>query len=166
MVPPVTQTAVIGEVHIPENSNTPLVCNRLIKDWKHHRGTVQIHGDATGGARHADAEATNWELVRQYLTPHFDLQWMVARSNPQELDRVANMNARLLNVVGDVRFAVDETKAPNVVRDFEGVMVLEGGSGEIDKKRTPKLSHVSDACGYYAWQTFRVDRDSMRLQVF
>jgi len=29
------------------------------------------------------------------------------------------------------------------------VRVLEGGSGEIDKRFDPRLSHASDALGYY-----------------
>ena len=36
-----------------------------------------------------------------------------------------------------------------MVKDIEGVRVLEGGSGEIDKKSDPKLTHLSDALGYY-----------------
>ena len=43
---------------------------------------------------------------------------------------------------------VDPVKAPHVVRDLEGVVLLKGGSGEIDKKGTPDLTHISDALGY------------------
>lgn len=45
-------------------------------------------------------------------------------------------------------------KAPNVVNDLEGVRLLKGGSGEIDKKADPKLSHISDAAGYYVQKVF------------
>jgi hypothetical protein len=44
---------------------------------------------------------------------------------------------------------VDPVKAPHVVRDLEGVALLAGGSGELDKKSNPALSHISDALGYY-----------------
>ena len=49
---------------------------------------------------------------------------------------------------------VDPVKAPAVVRDFEGVTLLEGGSGEIDKKGAESngLSHVSEALGYYCFE--------------
>jgi hypothetical protein len=43
-----------------------------------------------------------------------------------------------------------------LVRDFEGVRLVEGGSGEIDKKSDSKLSHLSDAIGYYLWREFPV----------
>jgi hypothetical protein len=42
------------------------------------------------------------------------------------------------------------------VRDFEGVRLLEGGSGEIDKKIDPKLSHISDSIGYYVSYAFPI----------
>jgi hypothetical protein len=51
---------------------------------------------------------------------------------------------------------VDARKSPNVVRDFEGVQLLKGGSGEIDKKATPDLTHISDAIGYYVEHCFPV----------
>ena len=40
-------------------------------------------------------------------------------------------------------------RAPNVAKDFEGVTLLEGGSGEIDKKNNEALTHLTDALGYY-----------------
>jgi hypothetical protein len=36
-----------------------------------------------------------------------------------------------------------------VVTDLEGVALLKGGSGELDKKTNPSLSHISDALGCY-----------------
>ena len=49
---------------------------------------------------------------------------------------------------------VDGKKAPHVAKDLEGVRLLEGGSGEIDKRATPTLTHVSDAVGYYVEKEF------------
>ena len=47
------------------------------------------------------------------------------------------MNSRLKSAAGDIRPMVDAVKAPHTVKDFEGVRLLEGGSGEIDKKADP-----------------------------
>jgi hypothetical protein len=33
---------------------------------------------------------------------------------------------------------------------------VKGGSGEIDKKANPELSHLSDGIGYYIWKEFPV----------
>ncbi len=43
---------------------------------------------------------------------------------------------------------VDPKHAPHTIKDFEGVRLLEGGTGEIDKKHDPMLTHPTDALGY------------------
>lgn len=55
---------------------------------------------------------------------------------------------------------VDPSRAPMLVRDFEGVRVLEGGAGDLDKKRDPKLTHISDAAGYYVATDFPVSGET------
>ncbi|MGI9487866.1 MAG: hypothetical protein ACR2RF_18690, partial [Geminicoccaceae bacterium] len=57
-----------------------------------------------------------------------------------------------------VHMMVDPAKCPHLVRDFEGVLLLEGGSGEIDKKSNRELTHISDAAGYYVAEEFPVSR--------
>ena len=150
-------TCVIGEVFIPRNSSTPAVCRRLNADWGDHRGNVVCHGDATGGARgSAKVGGSDWALIRAELLPVFGarLRLSVPRANPPERVRVNAVNARLRNATGDVRLMVDPAKAPHVQKDFEGVRLLMGGAGEIDKKADPGLSHLSDAIGYYVAREF------------
>ena len=43
-----------------------------------------------------------------------------------------------------------------MAKDLEGVALLKGGSGEIDKKAAPELTHISDALGYYIAAEFPV----------
>lgn len=153
-------TAVIGEVYIPDNSTTPAVCRKVLEDWGDHVGPVQCYGDATGGARGtAQTEGSDWELIRQILRfgdgdglAGFGVDrctFHVKPSNPSERARVNAVNSRLRSSSGDVRLMVDPVHAPHVVLDFEGVITLEGGSGEINKKATPSLSHITDGLGYY-----------------
>ena len=53
------------------------------------------------------------------------------------------------------------------MRDLEGVSVLEGSSGEIDKKADPNLTHISDALGYYIERRFPVvARDIKERHIF
>lgn len=156
-----TTTAVIGEVHIPQNSNTIRVCDKLVKDWRGHRGEIYCYGDATGGAGgSAKVKGSDWDLVKQVLYPVFRqrLHFRVDAANPRERARVNAMNSRLFNMLGEVYLVVDPTAAPNVVKDFEGVRVIQGGTGEIDKKRDPALSHLTDGVGYYINKEFPVIR--------
>ena len=154
-----TGTGVIGEVYIPSNSNTPAVCRKIIADWGKHEGPVLCYGDATGGSRGtAKVAGSDWELIKESLLPVFGerLHFRVKRANPPERVRINAVNSRLRTVVGEEWLMVDPAKAPNVVRDFEGVRLLVGGSGELDKKVDLRLTHLTDAIGYYIESEFPI----------
>lgn len=160
---PAFGTGVIGEVWIPQNSNTPAVCRKLIADWGNHQGPVICYGDATGGSRGtAKVQGSDWDLIKAELQPHFRdrLSFRVPNANPPERARVNAMNTRLLAGDGSIRMMVDPMKAPHVVKDLEGVRTLEGGSGEIDKKADRRLTHISDGLGYYVVHEFPVIRQT------
>jgi hypothetical protein len=162
---PITGTAVIGEVWIPANSNTPAVCRKLIADWGAHRGKIICYGDATGGSRgSAKVEGSDWELIAKELRPHFKdrVSFRVKPANPAERARLNAMNSRLKTASGEIRMMVDPAKAPHVVRDLEGVVLLKGGSGELDKKATD-LTHITDGLGYYVEYEFPVTNRSTSI---
>lgn len=153
-----TLTGVIGEVYIKQNSNTERVCDKLIQDWGQHQGEVYCYGDATGGAKgSAKVKGSDWDLVKQKLYPVFGnrLKFRVPKENPRERVRINSVNSRLLNVFEDVYMVVDHT-CKYTIRDFEGVRLIEGGVGEIDKKRDKKLTHLTDSIGYYVSKVFPV----------
>jgi hypothetical protein len=154
-----TVSGVIGEVYIPRNSNTELVSKRLITDWGRHEGLIYCYGDATGGAKgSAKLAGTDWDIIKSILKNHFGdrVYFEVPLANPSERDRINSVNSRLLTMDKKVRLMINPSKAPHVVKDFEGVQCVEGGSGEIDKKKNPDLSHISDAIGYYIHRKFPV----------
>jgi len=155
-------TGIIGEVYIPQNSNTILVCDKLIKDWRKHQGRIFCYGDATGGSGgSAKVLGSDWQLIKERLWSHFridQLFFRIPNSNPRERDRINSVNSRLLNTKGEIRMMVDPSRAPNVVKDFEGVSLVEGGAGSIDKKKNPELSHLTDGIGYYIWQEYPVKK--------
>lgn len=154
-------TAVIGEVWIPRHSNTVRVCDRLAEDWKAHRGEVHCYGDYTGDRRQtSQTEGSDWDLIRSALRKTFgDRLRVKVEPNPRERDRVNAFNSRLRSADGLVRLMVDPAAAPHVVKDLDGVRVLEGTTGELDKKSDKELTHISDALGYYVAQEFPVTGD-------
>lgn len=166
--PAIQGTGVIGEVYIPSNSNTPAVCRRFIQDWGSHSGRILVYGDATGGARGtAQTEGSDWDLVRRELFGHFGPErvfFRVPKSNPAERARLNAVNTRLRSGDGTVRLMVDPVKAPMTVKDFEGVRLLAGGSGEIDKKADPKLTHLTDGLGYYVESEFPTRKRGVFVQ--
>jgi hypothetical protein len=166
---PIVGTGVIGEVWIPRNSNTQAVCKRIVRDWGKHQGRVRCYGDATGGARGtAKVEGSDWDIIEKELRPTFGekLSFYVKDHNPKERARINAVNTRLKAKSGTIRMMVDAHKAPHVVTDLEGVTLLEGGSGEIDKKKAPMLTHLSDAIGYYLEYEFPVmEKQMLKLQL-
>jgi hypothetical protein len=170
MSKPTAGTGCIGEVYIPRNSNTPAVVRKLIEDWGDHEGHVLAYGDATGGARSTTNEdgSSNWDLIKTALYEHYGPQRVSIRlnesdagrpMNPPERSRVNAVNSRLMTDDGTVRFMVDGAECPMLVKDFEGTRLLEGGSGEIDKKSDLLLTHLTDAVGYYVAKEFPVRRE-------
>lgn len=155
-----TISSVIGEVFIPRSSNTERVCRKLIEDWGDHKGKIYCYGDATGGASgSAKVKGSDWDLIKEQLFRHYGEQrvhFKVKRRNPRERQRVNAVNSRLMNADGDIHIQVDGEKAPNMVKDFEGTRIIEGSAGEIDKKSTPMLTHLSDGIGYYVAYEFPV----------
>ncbi len=162
----VVGTAVIGEVYIENNSNTPAVCRKILADWQPvHKGRVEVYGDATGGSKGtAKVLGSDWDLVRAWLTKGGDglagfgdrVSILVKPTNPSERARVNAMNTRCRNGAGLIRLMVDPAAAPRMVKDFEGVVTLKGGSGELDKDHNPTLTHITDALGYYVDYCFPV----------
>jgi hypothetical protein len=158
-------TGVIGEVAIPRHSTTPAVCRKIAQDWGSHRGPVYVYGDATGGSAGSSRIAgSDWDIVKAELQPVYGnrLSLRVPPANPRERVRVNAVNSRLKSAAGDIRLMVDPVKAPHVVRDLEGVRLLEGGSGEIDKKADPHLTHWVDGLGYYISREFPIVAREMR----
>jgi len=160
-------TCVIGEVWIENNSNTPAVCRKLLTDWGAHEGRVEVFGDATGGARGtAKVAGSDWDIAKKALRDGDAsaslkgfgdrVNFYVKSANPAERARVNAMNSRTCTMDGTRRLFVDDAHAPHVVKDLEGVTTLKGGSGEIDKKANPMLTHISDALGYYIDHRFPV----------
>jgi hypothetical protein len=153
-----TITSQIGEVYIKRNSNTEKVCDKLIADWGDHKGLIYIYGDATGGAGgSAKVKGSDWDLVKQKLFPQFGnrIVYKIRKSNPRERRRINAVNSRLMNMTGDIHYQVDAS-CVNTVKDFEGVKILEGSVGEIDKKSDPMLSHLTDGIGYYIEREFPI----------
>lgn len=157
-------TAVIGEVHIPRDSNTAAVCRRIIADWlqgpdggrpiiARHEGDVHIYGDPAGGSKSTKSEAgSDWDIIKSMLRPHLGerLKDRVKREQPKQRVRVNTLNARLRTADGMKHMLVCPRRAPRTIEDLEVVTVKEGTAGEIDKdKDDGRYSHLTDALTYY-----------------
>ena len=154
-----TVTAIIGEVYIPRQSNTVRVCKKIVEDWGNHSGLIICYGDSTGGSGGtAKIKGNDWDIIKQQLLPYFGdrLYFNVPLGNPRERQRVNAVNSRFQSFSGLVRMVIDGKYAPMTAKDFDGVRVIDGTAGEIDKKSDKLLTHLSDAVGYYIHKEFPV----------
>lgn len=159
-------TACIGEVHIPRNSTTVAVCAKLLADWGKHRGRVICYGDASGGNKgSAKLLGSDWDIVRDELHQIYRnrLSFRVKKANPSERARVNAVNTRLKTATGEVSFVIDPS-CRYTIQDFEGVVVLQGGSGELDKAHSPDLTHHTDAIGYYIEREYPTSHTGIKVE--
>ena len=162
---PVIGTGVIGEVHIPQNSNTLIVCRRLYEDWKHHKGEILVYGDPAGGQKKSSGvQGSDWDLIKDFFktTSFADrISYEYPRAHPPVKKRINSMNSRFCSVTGVRRMMVDAVAAPKLIEDLEQLSILEGSDGEIDTKKNKKISHLSDSLGYYITEVFPIDGSDM-----
>jgi len=172
---------VLSRVFIDAHSKTPIVCDRLKKDWaKRHHGDVFCYGDATGGAGgSAKVEGSDWDIIKKSFrqVQNWNVRFRVPKQNPRERVRVNTVCSFLRNVEGKARILVDPRKpkgdqfmgAWEVARDLDEVETVPGGSGELVKPKAGDakyyLTHLTDGLGYYL-QTRWADRKKGKRRAF
>ncbi len=150
---------ILGEIVLPF-SDTPTVCTEFLRRYPSWPGGVRVYGDATGKHAGATAGKTDYAVIRELLGKDHRLSFHVPNANPPVIDRVNSVNAlfrprragQLDRVVGHI----SKGSAPKLVRDLEQVAFKEG-TRDIEKK-DPKLTHSSDAFGYYVYKVARLGR--------
>jgi len=153
-------TACMGEVYIPQNSNTPAVCNKIFEDWGDHVGLVRVYGDATGGNRGtAKLQGSDWDLIDEMFRKRYSGRYdnEVPRGNPSVRGRINAVNSRIRSGNGTNRLMIDTDLCPWLIKDLDGVRILKGSAGELDKAFDRSLTHSSDALGYKIVKDFPVD---------
>ena len=158
----------IGEVCIPKDAHTRMVCRKLIADWGEHRGMVILDGDPAGGARSTqDSDGgSNWKIAVEQLTKHFGERVvnMRQRSAPIILDRINAWNSRLLTADGKVHMRFDRVKCKQLITDCEMVQWKEGADFEIDKKKDLARTHWLDGASYYIAREYPISGAAIPLQ--
>jgi len=147
---------VLEEIILP-NSNTPNMMEKLLMELKKYQYgytlEVEIYGDAAGTQRSSQSQKSNWQIVSEYFMLDRTLhpRFVRRKANPMIVDRVNAVNTMLKSADGSMRLFVDDTKCPELVKDFKKVRWQQDSSGnstglldKSDKRRT----HISDAAGY------------------
>lgn len=153
----VATTCVLNEVFVEDDSNTPMVCEKLRAMYPEHRGPVLLYGDVGGHQRRTSARSTDWEVIEEELGKTYrDVRLRVGRSAPGVVDSVAAVNSRLCTSSGVVRVAVDARTCEQTVRDFGGVVWDDRKEDREIDKRNKKRTHWTDALRYYVAEEFPI----------
>jgi len=144
----------IDELYI-KNSNTIDCCQEFKTRFPNHRSGIELYGDATGRARHADSNITNWKIIENELSA-YGIRTHVPTSNPSERDRINAVNGMICNSKGIRRVYINPNKCKNLIRDLEQVPYKEGTT-QIDKSNL-QLTHSSDAAGYFIESEFSLNK--------
>lgn len=144
------KTLVVDELILDDNGSTPGVI-ALFKSRYPTRTArrATIYGDASGRRRDTRSLTSDYEQWQQHV-PGIGVQ--VPLANGPICDRLNAVNARCLNHKGEVRLLVNP-KCVRTIADLEQVQPVQFGR-EPDKKRDPRLTHTSDALGYYVVARF------------
>lgn len=152
---------VLDEIVLPDSNTPKAVQVFLERAPRIVRGqanvNLRVYGDPAGGARSTTGES-DWQLVRTALARSgFNVSYHVPRAHPLVKDRVNAVNAMLRNSMGEVRMGIDPA-CRELIRDLEQVVwatdAAKNPIGDIDKKRDPMRTHVSDALGYLIAEEF------------
>jgi len=152
--------SVLDEIVLPD-SNTVATCNEFdervsrILEPLEKRGKLQIdvriYGDAAGNSGSSKTgDLSDYSLIRDFFnkrSERYRVTWHVPDANPTVRARVNAVNTALCDASGERRlFMAPHCK--ELATDFEQVAWAVNSSTDIDKRKDPKRTHISDALGY------------------
>jgi hypothetical protein len=149
------EEAVVLDEIVIETSSTPEVCEEFTARYGGHQGGIEVYGDASGEHGQTVTGKSDFQHIREFCWRQWGRRASVntAKANPAVRDRVNVVNGRLCNAQGERRLLVDQ-RCKELMKDFEQVC-YKPGTGQIDKEKDSRRSHLSDAVGYYLWWKYR-----------
>jgi hypothetical protein len=130
-------------------------CDALVRHYPAWPAGVVVYGDASGKNRSHQSLRSNYDIIRERLTPLGPFTLKVPTANPAVALRVNSVNVLCRNAKGETRlWLAGDPKAPRTAPTRELVKSLQGtvkksGTDDIQKKPGETVSHLSDALGYW-----------------
>lgn len=147
------ETVWVLEEIVLSRAGTADATKEFLNRFPYHSAGVIIYGDATGGYSRTNG-FSDYHVIKELLrrAGYKRIYFRVSRTNPPVRDRIALVNARLLDSAGEARLFVSPG-CKELIKDLEEVS-YKRDSCVIDKQRDPRRTHLSDALGYLLWQEF------------
>ena len=130
-----------------KGSNTYEACNaiadKIFKFRPRQTIDINIYGDASGQARSANSNLSNYQIIEQILKPYArTFRFNIPSSNPNVVDRI-----NIVNNCFEKKIVEIDKKCIHLIEDLKQVNFSPDGRN-IDKRSDNNLTHISDALGY------------------
>ncbi len=143
---------VLDEI-VLSRASTRNACEEFVRRYPRRPGGLVIFADACASHMQT-AGTTDREIIEGFFAEMGESPgYRIPKRNPAVRDRVGLVNSKLKSAEGAVGLVVDP-RCKELIADFERVQWMEN-TGEIDKTRDPRRTHLSDALGYLIWQEFQ-----------
>lgn len=132
-------------------TNTEQMCEILDQEflsWRHYPAVIELYGDYSGGRSTSNSTRSDWETIQTFFRGKTRTN-LHTKPCQKIRDRVAATNARLRNVLGEVRMYVHPQNCTALIEDFLRVQWASNGI-QLDG-RDPKRTHSSDSVDYYSY---------------
>jgi phage terminase large subunit-like protein len=143
-------------INIIQSLNTPdcnarMQCDILLRKLKNWEGEIIIYGDASNQRRTetADVNDTNWKIVKEHFPT---ATYKVPTSNPNIMERVAWVNAKIYNFDNRIGLYINNTRCIPICTDLE--QGIWAKNGKEKNKKNPLLNHNSDTLDYIVAKEF------------
>ncbi|HVW85779.1 MAG TPA: terminase family protein [Bryobacteraceae bacterium] len=154
---------VLDEI-VLKRASTQQACEEFERRFGMPRAGVVVYGDASGAAMQTTGHS-DYGVIREFFRIRgAKVTYRVPTANPPVRERVAAVNAKLKNALGESHLFLD-AKCRELIADFEQVSYMDD-SMQIDKNKDRRRTHLSDALGYLICQEHRgptIGERGMRL---
>lgn len=150
---------IIKEWVLKGHSSTWDMCAEIKRDIDRNYDVI-IYGDASGSSNSSNSKnlESDYDIIDDELGNHFrSIEFRIPRANGPVRNRTISVNNKLQK--GHVKINKD---CVNLIKDFEQVTFTE--KGDIDESNI-KLTHISDAFGYYIVTEFPLTERSDLVRV-
>lgn len=143
----------VDEIHNAFDTDEQIAV--LQQRYSGHR--IEVYPDAAGRHR-TSANTVETDIVKLHAAGFIVKE---SYSNPPIKDRVFSLSAMICNAKGERRYKVNTKKCPEYTLCLE--QQIWGENGLPDKSQG--LDHKPDAAGYYVYEKFPIQRESVGTRV-
>jgi len=150
----------IDEIYL-RSGDVVEACEEFLDRYGDHYGDVFVYGDASGKARSARDQRSNYDEIKLRLAGRpFKLRMRVPKSNPSNVNHVRSFNRKLRDEFGNPRILIHGKKCKNLILDMlQVVWDIDGKKiAKVRKRDNPYFyrGHLADAAMaliYRHWPT-------------